>query len=104
MKRMLGLISCMLVGAIVADTGRRDFAAHAGPPAPAVPVGWASASPRNEIQPNFDFDPKGGPDGLGSLTIKADQREGLAGCWKKTWPVVGGKHYHFVAQYQAKNV
>ncbi len=59
----------------------------------------AGRSPlREEIRPEFAYDPKG------IFVIKADQREGLAGCWTKTFPVTGGKHYRFTAGYQAKGV
>src|SRR5262249_34847833 len=52
----------------------------------------------------FAYDPRGGPDGKGCFLIKADRREGLAGCWKKTFPVTGGKHYRFHARCQAQGV
>jgi predicted amidohydrolase len=68
------------------------------------PAGWTTASPRDEIRPEFAYDPQGGVDGKGCFIIKADQREGLAGCWKKAYPVTGGKHYRFLASYQAKGV
>jgi predicted amidohydrolase len=69
-----------------------------------APDGWTTASPRDEIRPDFAFDPKGGPDATGCFTIKADQREGLDGCWKKSFSVTGGKHYRFAVSYQAKGV
>jgi predicted amidohydrolase len=68
------------------------------------PDGWTAFAPRDEIRPEFAFEAKGGPDGQGCFLIKTDQREGLAGCWKTTLPVTGGKHYHFGASYQAKGV
>jgi predicted amidohydrolase len=69
-----------------------------------APDGWTAAAPREEIRPEFDYDAKGGPDGKGCLAIKADRRDGLAGCWKKSFPVTGAKHYHFQARYQGKGV
>jgi predicted amidohydrolase len=69
-----------------------------------TPAGWTTAAPRDEIRPEFAFDPKGGANGQGCFLIKADRREGLDGCWKKTFPVTGGKHYHFAARYRAKGV
>jgi predicted amidohydrolase len=60
--------------------------------------GWVAASARDEIRPEFER----GSDG--SLLIRADQREGLDGCWTRTVPVVGGNCYRFSARYQAKNV
>lgn len=62
------------------------------------PDGWAPASVRQEIRPHFER----GSDG--SLIIRADQREGLDGCWMRTFPVVGRRWYRFIANYQAKNV
>ena len=79
--------------------------AEVPPRAPSrVPDGWTTTAPRNEIRPDFDYDSKGGADGKGCFVISADRREGLAGCWKKTFPVTGGKTYHFAASYQAKGV
>jgi predicted amidohydrolase len=69
-----------------------------------APDGWTCASPREEIRPVFRFEPAGGIDGKGVLVIKADEREGLDGCWKKTFAVTGGKHYRFQAFFQAQGV
>jgi predicted amidohydrolase len=71
---------------------------------PASPSGWQSSSPREEIRPNFSFEPKGGPKGNGSWVIEADDREGLHGWWQKTFPVVGGRHYRFHAVRMIQNV
>jgi hypothetical protein len=77
----------------------------ATPPASATTSpGWASAAPRDEIRPNFARLATDGPDGQESLVIKHDHRDGLDGCWKKIWPIIGGKHYRFVARYQATGV
>lgn len=65
-----------------------------------APDGWTTAAPRDEIRPQFAFDPKGGPDGAGCFVVRADQREGLDGCWKKTFPVQGGKYYRFESSCQ----
>ncbi|MCL5282886.1 MAG: carbon-nitrogen hydrolase family protein [Planctomycetes bacterium] len=69
-----------------------------------APEGWTAAAPRDEIRPQFAFDAKGGPDGTGCFTIRADQREGLDGCWKKTFPVQGGKYYRFETSCKARGV
>ncbi len=61
-------------------------------------------SPRDEICPRFSFDPKGGLDRQGSFVIAADNREGLAGFWTKTFPVKGGQHYRFFAVRKAERV
>ena len=83
-----------------ADAPKRPAPEHAA----SAPDGWTTDSPREEIRPEFSYDPKGTSDGAGCFVIKADRREGLAGCWKKTYPVSGGKYYHFVANYLAKGV
>src|SRR5207249_1974124 len=69
-----------------------------------APDGWTTAAPRDEIRPAFGYDPSGGPDGKGCFVITADRREGLAGFWKKSFPVAGGKHYRFEARYRATGV
>src|ERR1700735_547222 len=79
----------LLVGLILAA----EFGFAEPLPADKAPDGWSAESPRDEIRPAFAFDPTGGPDGKGCLSITADKREGLAGYWKKTVPVSGGKHY-----------
>jgi predicted amidohydrolase len=69
-----------------------------------APEGWTTAAPRDEIRPQFAFDAEGGPGGAGCFVIRADQREGLDGCWRKTFPIQGGKYYRFESFYQAKGV
>jgi predicted amidohydrolase len=69
-----------------------------------VPDGWTTVSPREEISPAFAYERTSGTDGKGSFVISAPVREGLDGCWTKTFPVSGGRHYRFQAFYQAKNV
>jgi predicted amidohydrolase len=68
------------------------------------PQGWSTASPRAEIQPQFGYEPKGGVEGTACFVIQADNREGLAGCWTKAFPVAGGKYYRFETKYKAKGV
>ncbi len=62
------------------------------------------AAPRDEIRPQFAFLPNGGRDGKGSFVIKADEREGLDGYWKKTFSVSGGNHYRFLALRRIENI
>jgi len=66
--------------------------------------GWSTESPRQEIRPTFVTEPHSGPAGSPSLIIRADSREGLDGCWAKTFPVVGGQCYRFSVLYRAHNV
>jgi predicted amidohydrolase len=70
----------------------------------AAPEGWTTAAPRDEIRPEFTYDPRGGPGGAGAFIIKHDGREGLDGWWTRTIPVVGGKHYDFHVLYRAQKV
>lgn len=62
-----------------------------------APDGWQAMAQRDEIRPQFDYQPKGGKDSKGSLLIVADEREGLDGYWMKTFSITGGKHYRFFA-------
>lgn len=66
--------------------------------------GWATYAPREEIRPRFSADAKGGRDIKGSLVIEADEREGLHGCWTKTFQIEGGKVYRFQAFRKSANV
>lgn len=61
----------------------------------APPKGWVAKSQRQEIRPDFSWEPTGGPRGRGELVIAADDREGLAGHWSHRVEVVGGKSYRF---------
>src|SRR5262249_28093492 len=72
-------------------------------PAPA-PDGWTTAAPRDEIRPEFAYEPGGGPDGKGAFVITHDRREGLDGCWAKTLPVTGGTPSRFPGRYTARDV
>ena len=69
-----------------------------------APDGWVAGAPRDEIRPEFAHQPDGGVDGRACLIIKADQRKGLDGFWKKVFSVTGGKTYRFQASYQAKGI
>jgi predicted amidohydrolase len=69
----------------------------------AVPDGWSHRAPREEIAPAFSYDPQGGPDRAGSFVIRTDEREGLIGHWRKTFPVSGGQHYRFSTQRRVAN-
>src|SRR3712207_5441252 len=90
-------------GMALASAGRTGFAG-ASPDDTAAPDGWATAAPRDEIRPAFAYEPAGGPGGGPCLAIRADAREGLDGCWTRTFPVDGGKTYRFTALYRASNV
>src|SRR4051812_7963189 len=78
--------------------------APAADASPDAPNGWKPASPRDEIRPVFVCEPAGGPDKRGCLLIRADSREGLDGCWTKSFPIDGGQYYRFSALYRATGV
>jgi predicted amidohydrolase len=65
--------------------------------AASAPDGWETFSPREEIRPQFAFEPHRGRDGKGCFIIEADGREGLQGCWTRTLPIEGGRVYRFQA-------
>lgn len=69
-----------------------------------APEGWSVVSPREEIRPDFGFEPQGGRNGRAAFVIKADAREGLHGAWVKTFPVEGGRSYRFHAVRKTENV
>ena len=69
-----------------------------------APEGWTTAAPRDEIRPHFAYQPGGGRSGKGSFVIEHDGREGLDGCWTKTFPIQGGKHYRFQVYRRATHV
>lgn len=73
-------------------------------PASDAAEGWVPVSPRDEIRPQFELDAHGGPEGRSAMVIRADAREGLDGCWTKSFPVNAGTWYRFSSLYRAENV
>lgn len=69
-----------------------------------VPPGWSTWSPREEIRPAFQFDPGGGRDHRGTFVIAHDAREGLDGCWTRTFSITGGRSYRFSALRRVEHV
>lgn len=69
-----------------------------------MPETWVAKSPREEVRPAFHSDPTAGRDGKGALVIVADEREGLHGAWTKSFPVVGGRVYHFRVYQKTENL
>ena len=80
-------LSCLMVLTALLIVTRSSFAQN----------GWATASPREELRPQFAYLPAGGRDGKESFVITSDGREGLDGSWVKSFQVMGGKHYRFAA-------
>ncbi|MCC2672739.1 MAG: ramA 4 [Armatimonadetes bacterium] len=93
-------LGVVLLAGIALWTVESQAAGSAG----TAPDGWTAAAPRDEIRPEFACLPKGGPDRRGSLQIRADDREGLQGCWTRSFPVNGGQHYRFTALRKIENV
>jgi predicted amidohydrolase len=73
-------------------------------PKPAETEGWATGAPRDEIRPQFSYEPRGGMDGKSALVIHADDREGLDGYWSKSLPAAGGSYVKFAGWFRVKNV
>ena len=105
MQRQL-VVSLLAIGlaGVSLLAGSRRSPADAAAPGHEATGGWTTAAPRDEIRPEFAYEPQGGPDGKGSMTIRADGRDGLDGWWQKAFQVSGAKHYHFAARYQATGV
>ena len=109
MKYRLAVVSCFVVVAASAAVNT-----PADPPKPVavskpaagapLPEGWTTHAPRDEIRPEFSYDPKAGPNGAGAFVITHDAREGLHGWFQKPFPVAGGKHYKFSAVRKAQGV
>ncbi len=69
-----------------------------------VPDGWSHTAPREEISPDFVYDPRGGPSGDGSFILRSDECPGRIGCWTKAFPVHGGEYYQFRVQRHVEGV
>ncbi len=65
---------------------------------------WVFWSPREEATPAHSLLPKGGNDGLGGMAIETREGEQWIGCWSRTFPIEGGKHYHFEAWRKIQSV
>ena len=69
-----------------------------------LPDGWAAVSPRDEIRPEFSFEPNGGAKQAGSFVITHDRREGLDGWIQKSFAVTGGEFYRVSASRKSHDV
>jgi predicted amidohydrolase len=65
---------------------------------------WEAASPREEIRPKFGIENQGAVKQRAALVISSDEREGLHGFWRKTFPVIGGRRYEFHAARKTEQV
>ena len=68
------------------------------------PNGWQTVAPRDEIRPEFSFEPRGGPMKAGSMVVTHDHRDGLDGWFEKSFAVSGGDYYHFHAARKTHKV
>jgi predicted amidohydrolase len=106
MRYRLAIIGLFVL--VAASAAVNKPAAPPAPPKPAegapLPDGWRAAAPRDEISPEFSYDPKGGRDGKGAFVITADAREGQHGWFQKSFAVTGGKHYKFSAVRKVSGV
>ncbi len=97
-------VGAVLLGAVAIWAAGHPGAEAVAAPVAQVPEGWEAVSPRDEIRPEFEFQPAGGPDGRGSWIIRADRREGLQGWWTRTLGVEGGRHYRFRVLRKSDNL
>lgn len=58
---------------------------------------WSLWSPRDEAKPVGSVSMAGGHEGKGALVLETGAGEHWIGCWTRTLPVEGGKHYQFSA-------
>lgn len=98
------LLSGLSASVIAAEPSENPSGAGTGSRAEQQANEWKTLSPREEIQPQFRFHPKGGPQSQGSLEITADERPGLMGSWVRTFPVTGGKPYLFTCFRRTEGV
>ena len=94
----------LIVPGVVLVLGAATLSTSSIPPSPTRPAdaarfpsGWEQVSQRQEILPDFSFDPTGGPKGGGAFVITAADSVGQHGWCQKTFPVGGGRFYRFQA-------
>ena len=93
-------LAFLLADAVAASESVETNATKAG----TLPAGWSMESPRDEIRPEFSFDPRGGPKHAGSFVIRHDERDGLDGWFQKSFHIVGGEFYQFQTLRKLTNV
>ncbi len=69
-----------------------------------APDGWTADSPRDEIRPDFFYEPDGGPNKTGCFVMIAKAQSEDMGRWTNTVPVVGGRYFSFRALRKATGV
>lgn len=83
--KLLSLLLCLLVTTSYA----------------AVAEDWSLWSPRDEAKPVANVSKAGGHAGKDALILETGAGEHWIGCWTRTLPVEGGKHYQFSAWKKA---
>lgn len=66
--------------------------------------GWEFVVGRDEVAPEHHRTPLNSRSIYPGLTITADDREGLAGSWQKTFPIEGGRHYRFSTRRSTRGI
>lgn len=102
--RRLSVTSWALAAACFGCLVMSGEPSRAAPGDAALPDGWTTVAPRDEIRPAFSFEPSGGRSGKGGMVIVHDQREGLDGWFQKEVPVKGGTTYRFQAYRKVTGV
>jgi predicted amidohydrolase len=101
--RTIGLLTILASGMATAAETPRTIA-RAQFPSESDAAAWKRWAPRDEIAPQFSFDPKGGRDGRGALKIAAHALSNF-GAWRTTLPEVHpGRSYRFNAWYRTQDV
>ncbi len=107
-RKAIGWASLVLAFTVIQASltyaAAKDDAGPSGGLVAGAPEGWTAHAPRDEIRPQFAFQPTGGKDSLGAWVIEADGRDGLHGWWQKTCPVEGGQWYRFSILRRATGV
>jgi predicted amidohydrolase len=103
-RRLLVKVAISMFGVVALLSAGAAGASEQTQVAAGAPEGWRPESPRDEIRPEFSYDPKGGPEAKGALVIRAGAAEGQNGFWAKTFPVTGGRYYRFQAFRKLTNV
>jgi predicted amidohydrolase len=106
MRYRLVLLGCFVLvsGSAAVNQPDKPTTKLPVPPFANLPDNWDIKSPREQLLPKFEFEPKGGFDGTGAFTITAEDREGQHGWYENGFRVKGGQHYRFYAIRKATGV
>jgi predicted amidohydrolase len=100
-KRIILLLQALLC---LLPCGIGWSASHSSTRPADAPAGWQNAAPRDEVSPEFAYHADQGRSGKGTFIIEHDGREGLDGCWTKTFSIKGGQFYRFEAFRRSEGV